>query len=112
MFFLGLILMLVIPQLAGVAVLRWSVRDESAARGVLALFATMATYFVGSHLFWAAEAARVEAERGEPACGAFGAMVLIVTLAGAIVHVVGSLLALLIWHQIRLRRRQENQATP
>jgi len=85
-FHLQILVQIVLPQLAGLAVLYRASLHRSRARFALAPFVVAGIYFVWSWLFWSAEADRVYAVRGQHACGAFGALVVFAIFGGALAH--------------------------
>jgi len=107
MFAAQLVLQLVVPQLFGIAMLYWAGRRQARKLAVLAPFVAAAIYLVWSWAFWSAEADAVEAARGMPACGAFGAMMLFATFGGALMHLVVAALVAGVWH---IGRRMRSKA--
>jgi hypothetical protein len=95
----------VIPQRAGFAVLYWAMIKRSGGRAALAPFAAAGIYFVWSTAWWYLEAVEVEKARGEPACGAFGALVAFATFGGAFLQFMVAGLVAIVWYILLIRNR-------
>jgi hypothetical protein len=92
---------IVLPQFVGVAILYLTSPRGSRVWFALVPFVVTTMYFVWSWAFWSAEADAIYETRGEPACGAFGAMMIFMIFGGALVHFVVSSVVAIFWHLIR-----------
>ena len=84
------------PQLITAALLYVDWTRKTRTRFLAPLLAPL-VFLVVAFIDWSRVAHEVAADGGEPACGAFGAMALVTTSAGAVIHCVVASALLVAW---------------